>query len=179
MAMYPIKLSFIIQILLIFTYEVQTSMADESHDQRNLLRESFQKVLMNNSENLLTLQQIFLTPRQKNPNGLCLDVDVTVEGRVTDDYRSLDWIYDCNMYFPQNNSCVYHTSRTFEVLPATNQDSTVKIFLNTDKIRLVLQVLDPSFYILAATFRLTSDYFDYTTDCQLTFEFYIHTCGKR
>lgn len=156
--MYPTKLSFMIQVLLVFICEVQTSKADESL--RNLLRESFQKALMNDSENLLTLQQIFLTPRQKNPNGLCLDVDVTVEGRITDDDDDSYWISEyCDSYCPQNNSCVYRTSRTFEVLPTTNQDSTVKTFLNTDKIRLVLQVLDPSFYILysyniSADFRL-------------------------
>ena len=172
MAMYPIKLSFIIQVLLVFTCEVQTSMADESHDQRNLLKESFQKELMNDSENLLTLQQIFLTPRQKNSNGLYLYVDVTVEGRVTDDdvpYLIHDKKY-CDRYFPQNNSCIYHTLMTFEVLPATNKNSTVQAFLNKDDIRMVLQVLDPFFHNLARTFQTSAaDDSDDTLDYQLTF----------
>ena len=120
MAMYPIKLSFIIQVLLIFTCKVQTSKAGES--QRKILRESFQKALMNDSKNLLTLQQIFLTPRQKNPNGLFLYVDMTVEGRIYlpgDDDDSY-WIDEyCDSYCPQNSSCVYRTSMIFEVLPTT------------------------------------------------------------
>jgi hypothetical protein len=64
-----------IQVLLVFTCEVQTSKADES--QRNLLKESFQKVLMNATENLLTLQKIFLTPRHKitSSNGFYLYVN--------------------------------------------------------------------------------------------------------
>ena len=164
MAMYLIKLSFMVQILLVFTCEIQTSKADESHDQRNLLKESFQKVLMNDSENLLILQQIFLTPRQKNSNGLYLYVDVTVEGRVTDNdvpYLIHDKNY-CDRYFPQNNSCIYHTLMTFEVLPATNQ---VQSFLNKDDIRMVLQVLDPFFHNLARSFQTSDD----MLDCQLTF----------
>ena len=163
MAMYPIKLSFMIQVLLVFACEIQTSKAHES--QRNLLRESFQKVLMNDSEQLLTLQKIFLTPRQKDPNGLYLYVDVTVEGKVTDD----DMIYVkdkkyCYMHVPQNNSCVYHTSMNFEVLPATlNQDSTIQSFLNKDEIGMVLQVLDPSFHSLARIFQTSeSDDSSYT-----------------
>lgn len=169
MAMYPIKLSFMIQVFLVFACEVQTSNADES--QRNLLRESFQKMLMNNSEQLLTLQQIFLIPHQKNPNGLYLDVDVTVEGRITDSY----WISEyCDSYCPQNNSCVYRTTMKFEVFPATNQDSTVQSFLNKDKIRMVLQVLDPSFHSLARMFQTSeSDDFYYTTCCQ-SLTYYTH-----
>lgn len=168
MAMYPIKLSFMIQVLLVFTCEVQTSKADESL--RNLLRNSFQKVLMNDSKNLLTLQQIFLTPRHKNPNGLYLDVDVTVEGRIADDDVPYLIYYKeyCDRYFPQNNSCVYRTLMTFEVLPATNQDSTVQTFLNKDEIRMVLQVLDPSFQSLARMFQTSDDFYD-TSDCQLIF----------
>ena len=167
MAMYPIKLSFMIQVLLIFTCKVLTSKANES--QRNLLRDSFQNVLMNDSENLLTLQQIFLTPRQKNSNGLYLYVDVTVEGRVTDNdvpYLIHDKKY-CDRYFPKNNSCIYHVLMKFEVLPTTNQDSRVQAFLNKDDIRMVLQVLDPFFHNLAKTFQTLDD--THTLDCQLTF----------
>ena len=159
MAMYPIKLSFMIQILLVFTCEIQTTNANES--QRNLLRENFQKVLMNDSEQLLTLQQIFLTPRQKNPDGLYLDVDVTVEGRITNDDDDSYWIHEnCDSYCPQNNSwhCIYHTSMTFEILPPTlNQDSTVQTFVNTYYIKMVLLVLDPSFHSLARMFQTSDD----------------------
>lgn len=167
MVMYPIKLSFMIQVLLVFACEVQTSNADES--QRNLLRDSFQKVLMNDSENLLTLQQSFLTPRQKNPNGLYLCVDMTVEGSITDDDRSL--LYDkkyCDTYFSQNNSCIYRTSMNFEVLSATNKGSIVQGFLSKPDISVVLQLLDPSFHMLARMFQTSH----YMTDCQLTI--YIH-----
>jgi hypothetical protein len=164
-----------IQVFLVFTCEIQTSKADES--QRKLLRDSFQKVLMNDSEQLLTLQQIFLTPRQKNSDGFYLYVNVTihVEGTTTDDWY-------CDWYFLQYNLCVYSTSMKFEVLPPAadhDQYSTVKMFLNKYDIRMVLQVLDPSFSNLARLFQtLDSDftldgyYHGDTTDCQLTF--YIH-----
>ena len=156
MVMYPIKLSFMIQVLLVFTYEVQTSKASEN--QRKILKESFQKILANDSEQLLiTLQQIFFTPRQKNPNGLYLHVYVTVEGRVTDDDDSYSISKYCDSYFPQNNLCIYQTSMNFEVLPATNQDSIVKIFLNKDEIKIVLRVLDPSFQILASVLQSLGD----------------------
>ena len=137
--MYPIKLSFMIQVLLVFACKIQTSNADES--QRNLLRESFQKLLMNDSEQLLTLQKVFLTPRQKNPNGLYLYVYVTVEGRITDDDDDdsywIDKYCDTQYSVPQNNSCVHSTSIKFEILPPTDQDS-VQNFLNTYDIQMML-----------------------------------------
>ena len=130
---------------------------------------------MNNSdhENLLTLQRVFLTPRQNDPNGLYLDVDVTVEGRVTDDDDSY-WIHEyCDSYCPQNSLCVYSTLMIFEVLPTTNQDSTVEAFLNENEIRMVLQVLDPSFHSLARMFRTSRDSY-YTTDYCCHLNFYTH-----
>ncbi len=154
--MYRIKLSFMIQILLVFTCEVQTSNADKN--QRNLLRESFQKALMNDSEQLLILQQVFLIPRQKDPSGVYLHVDVTVDGRITesdDDHSHLIDEY-CDNYL-----CVYHTSMKFEILPpAADQDSSVKTFLNKLYIRIVLQVLDPSFHTLADVLQSLDDYYD-------------------
>jgi hypothetical protein len=151
--MYPITFSFVIQALLVFTCEVQTSNAGES--QRNLLREGFQKVLMNDSEQLLILQKIFLTPRQKNPNGFYLFVYVTVEGRIADDgdrFLIDDYCDGEFGVFPQNNSCVYRASMKFEVLPpAADHDSTVQDLLSTKPdIGMVLLVLDPSFQSLAS-----------------------------
>jgi hypothetical protein len=174
--MYPIKLSFMIQLLLVFTCEIQTSKADESESQENLLRESF-KVQMNDSENFLTLQKIFLTPRQKDPNGVYLYVYVTVEGRITgsddDQYRSYLIDEYCDNYNYNNYSCVYHTLMTFEILPpAANQDSTVKILLNKRDITSVLRVLDPSFYNLARMLQSLDDYYD-TSDLGLSLYTYV------
>ena len=166
--MYAMKLSFMIQVLLFFTCEVQTSKANES--QRNLLRDNFQKLLMNDSEQLLTLQQIFLTPRQRNPNGFYLYVNITVEGRIAYNDNNLYLRYkNCDRYFPYNRSCVYSTSKIFEVLPpAADQSSTVKTFLNELDISMVLQVLDPSFRSLARMFQTLDDSYD-MSDCQLIF----------
>lgn len=148
--MYYLQVSFLVQILLVFTCQVQTSKAEKN--QRNLLRQQFQKALINDSEKLLTLQQVFLTPRPKHPNGQYLYVSVTVEGRVID-YP--DWMddYNCYSYDSKNNSCVYSTSMEFEVSPP-DQYSTVINFLNkADDIRVVLEVLDPSFYSLSGVFQ--------------------------
>jgi hypothetical protein len=162
--MYPIKLSFMIQLLLVFTCEIQTSKADESESQENLLRESF-KVQMNDSENFLTLQKLFLTPRQKDPNGVYLYIYVNVEGRFTgsdDDPYFDEYCYD---YY--NNLCFYYTSMKFEVLPpAADQDSTVKILLNKGDITSVLQVLDPSFNSLTRILQSLYDDYD-TSDLEL------------
>ena len=126
--MYPFKFSFlIIQFLLVFTCDIQTSEADKS--QRNLLRDYFQKSLINDSEKLLTLQQAFLTPRQKNQNGLYFYVYVTVEGRITDADDSYFIDEYCLWHFPKNNSCVYQTSMTFELIPP-DQDSSVSTVQN-------------------------------------------------
>ena len=168
--MCAMKLSFMIQVLLVFTCEVQTSKANES--QRNLLRESFQKLLMNDSEQLLNLQRIFLTPRQKNPNGFYLHVNITVEGRITYHWSHNDHLYlrykICDRYFPINGSCVYSTSKIFEVLPpAADQSSTVKIFLLD--ISMVLQVLDPSFRSIARMFQTLDDSYDNMSNCHLIF----------
>jgi hypothetical protein len=171
--MYPTKLSFMIQILLVFICKVQTSNADVS--QRNLLRESFQKVLMNDSEQLLTLQQIFLTPpspRQKSPNGFYLYVNVTVEGRInteSDSYHSYLIDEYCDNY--NNYSCVYGTSMMFEVLPpAADQNFTVKKFLTEIDISTVLKVLDPIFTSLTTMFQS----FYNKPDRQLTLYTHVH-----
>jgi hypothetical protein len=97
-------------------------------------------------------------------------VNVTVEGKITDDDLSY-WEYfsNCDEYSPQNSSCVYGTSMIFEVLPpAADQDSTVKTFLNEFYIRMVLQILDPSFQQLVRIFQ-SSDVYDPEPDNKLTF----------
>ena len=156
---YDVSLSFLIQVL---TCEVQTSEADKS--QRNLLRDSFQKSLINDSEKLLTLQQAFLTPRPKNQNGLYLYAYVTVEGRTTDinsdSYYFIDGLR-CG-HSLQNNTCVYQTSTTFELMPPDQDVSapTVQNFLTKEDIRMMLEVLDPSFHALARMLRsLDTDYY--------------------
>ena len=150
--MYCLQVSFLGQILLVFKCQVQThSKADES--QRSLLREKFHKALIDDSQNLLSLQQAFLTPHHKSPNGFYLVVLVTVEGRVNtdiDDQYLID--YYCSSYNSQNNSCVYQNEIEFEVSPP-DQYTTVKKFLYEDDIRSVLTVLDPSFCFLASVLR--------------------------
>jgi hypothetical protein len=139
-----------IQILLVFACEIQTSKVDESQRNVRILRDSFQKVLINDSEQLLTLQQIFLTPRQKNSNGFYLYVNMTVKGR--DRYL--------------NDSFVYRTSMKFEVLPpAADQDSTVQKFLNKPDISMTLLVLDPSFQSVATMLHYSDSS---TADQELT-----------
>ena len=161
--MYPLKFIVLIQVLpwLVFTCEIQTSEADKS--QRTLLRDYFQKSLINDSEKLLTLQQAFLTPRQKYQNGLYLYVYVTVEGRITDTKYSYRYLIDdhCSRYLSQNNLCVYQTSMKFELIPP-DQDISVKTFLTEDQISMVLEVLDPSFHLLARLFQiLDTAYYGY------------------
>ena len=146
--MYYLQLSFLVQILLVFTCQVQTSKADEN--QRNLLRQQFQKALINDSEKLLTLQQVFLTPHPKNPNGQYLNVSVTMEGRVIDYPSWMDGC--CYSYISKNNSCTYSTSMTFEVSPPDQYSTVINSLSEADGIILVLHVLDPSFYSLSRVF---------------------------
>ena len=171
--MYYLQVSFLVQILLVFTCQVQTSKADKN--QRNLLRQQFQKALINDSEKLLTLQQVFLTPRPKNPNGVYLSVSVTVEGRVNADIDNLQYnqyLIDnyCYSYVSKNNLCAYHTSMKFEVSPP--EYSTVINFLNeAHDIRVILTVLDPSFYSLSRAFRCF-DAYD-TTESNYKLDLYV------
>ena len=155
------KYSFL--VLLVFTAcEIQTSKAPKS--QRNQLRDHFQKALIKDSEKLLTLQQVFLTPRPQSQNGLYFSVCVTVEGRVTDTSFT-----DDHCYCYQNNSCICHISMKFELVPPDQDSSvsTIKTFLNKDHIRMVLKVLDPSFYYLARVLQQWPDNYYDDTDYSL------------
>ena len=154
------KYSFL--VLLVFTAcEIQTSKAPKS--QRNQLRDHFQKALIKDSEKLLTLQQVFLTPRPQSQNGLYFSVCVTVEGRVTDTSFT-----DDHCYCYQNNSCICQISMKFELVPPDQDSSvsTIQKFLHKDHIRMVLEVLDPSFYFLARTLQPWPDnlYYDQYVD---------------
>ena len=174
--MYPLKYCLLIQVLLVFMCEVQTSKAAEN--QRNLLRDYFQKALINDSKNLLTLQQVFLTPRPKFQNGLYLYINVVVEGRVTHSFTDSK---HCR-YLSQNNSCICQISMKFELVPP-DQDGSVSIiqkFLNSYHISIVLEVLDPSFYSMVAcvhqymytglTYRSDYDEEDYLYHLEINFK---------
>ena len=164
MSLLIIKYSFL--VLLVFTCEVQTSKAAEN-GQRKLLRDYFQKALINDSDKLLTLQQVFLTPRPQFQNGLYFYIHVTVEGRVTDTSVTDDHCY-CN----QNNSCICQILMKFELVPP-DQDgsvSTIQKFLNEDHIRMVLKVLDPSFYSLIGVLQGDYVYDDRDYPLEISFE---------
>ena len=157
------KYSFL--VLPVFTaHEIQTSKAAKS--QRNQLRDHFQKALIKDSEKLLTLQQVFLTPRPQFQNGLYFLVFVTVEGRVTDTY----FIDDLHCHCHQNNSYICQISMKFELVPPDQGGSvsTIQKFLNEDHIRMVVKVLDPSFYSLVGV--LQGDYDDSGYPLEISFE---------
>ena len=154
--MYPLMSYSFLQVLLVFTCEVQTSKAAES--QINILKESFQKALINDSKQLLILQKVFLTPRPKYHAGLYLVVSVAVTGTIVDYNNTLsDLIHNLCSFNPQfgfpSESCTYYTSMTFEILPPDQDTSIVQTFLNKDEIRMILEVLDLLFYSLAKVFQ--------------------------
>ena len=155
--MHPLKYNIlIIASVLVFICKVHS----KAEDQRTLLRDSFQTALMNDSEQLLTLQKVFLTPRPKLRGGFYLTVEVIVKGRITDDSITdlIDISSYCFHYFPKNNSCVYHTSMMFEVLPQEHT-SIMENLLTEYDIKMVLEALDPSFFILTNILSLDRLYY--------------------
>ena len=149
-----LRLAPIIASVLVFICKVHS----KAEDQRTLLRDSFQTALMNDSKQLLTLQKVFLTPRPKLRDGLYLTVKVIVKGRIYTDGPSFDTSRYCSPYFSKNNSCVYHTSMMFEVLP--QEDTlTMENLLTKYDIRMVLVALDPSFFVLTDVLSLDHLYY--------------------
>lgn len=126
----------------------------EAHNQRDMMIEQFKIALMNDSDQLFTLQKAFLLPRPSGSqsNGICLSVDVTVKGRITDnsDYDPYDVcsaINETNLTF----MCTYTSTEEFELLPPAPFTSTLADFLGSTIIVQVLVILDPSFYYLTTT----------------------------
>ena len=119
---------------------------NDTYNQRNILIDRFQNALMNDSEQLFTLQKALLLPRPIG--GLCLTVKVTVKGKVADDtYVPVYSYYSCDY----NNLCHYSTSKQFELLPAPVAPSiprSLADFLRSNDIVQVLAALDPSFHVL-------------------------------
>ena len=163
---YHIKYCFLVLVLSVVC-EFQCSGNDlnddkETYNQRNMLIEQLQNALMNDREQVFTLQKAFLFPREKDLGGLYLKVNITVEGTVTDFYDyDYEFLNHCMSYFPQNKSCIFDISKCFELSPAA--DSMTMTLVDVLQVRITvlsLMALDPSFYYLTNTLSLNNDYDD-------------------
>ena len=164
-----VKYSFLVKILVVLSVlqcsEVSGNDFDNANNQRNVLIDKLENALLNNSEQLFTLQKALFLPREKHMKitGLYLNVIVTVVGTVinfNDDtyYQIKDY---CRVYFPQNKSCIYGISQRFEISPASS--ITLTDFLLSQTIVQILTLLDSSYYYLtnALSIVVNDDYYTY------------------
>ena len=118
---------------------------NDANNQRNMMIEQFKYALINDSDQLFTLQKAFLLPRPSD-DGICLKAMVTVKGRVTDN-SGYDPSDVCSDIDEKNGTvCTYLSTEGFELLPATTV--TLGDFLRSFAIVQMLAMLDPSFYYL-------------------------------
>ena len=122
-----------------------------ANNQRNMMIEQFKFALINDSDQLFTLQKAFLLPRPSDSqtDGICVKVIVTVKGRVTDN-SGYDPSNICSTIDDKNGTvCTYRSMEGFELLPAT----TVALvdFLRSSTIVQMLATLDPSFYYMTGS----------------------------
>ena len=179
---YQVNFSYLVLLVLFVVCELQSSenmkfvnglvndedMYKKQYNQRNMLKDHFQNVLMNDSEQLFKLQKVFLLPR--GIGGLCLNVKVTAEGRVTDNSSYPEGY--CDSYF-KNKSCIYKVSKDFKVLSAAPLTRPLsRILRSSSTIRQVLSALDPSFYSLTSALSAAADYNDYYGDESIFYNYY-------
>ena len=145
-------------LLVLSAYELHCySTSEIGGNQRRSLIDRFQNVLMSDSERLFTLEKAFLLPRRIGRK--CLSIDVTVKGRIDITKFNNPENY-CDL---QNNSCIVHMTKYFEVLPAAAAPQTTLVnFLRSDSIVQALEALDPSFHGLINV--ISNDLLDYTYD---------------
>ena len=146
---YHIKYCFLMLALSALICEHQSSQVsgkrnlNGANNQRDMMIEQFKFALINNSDQLVTLQKAFLLPRP-NDGGLCLKAMVTVKGRVTDK-SGYDASSVCSVIDEKNGTvCTYLSTEGFEFSPATKV--TLADFLRSLNIVQMLAMLDPSFY---------------------------------
>ena len=148
---YHIKYCFLILALSALICEHQSSQVsgkrnlNDANNQRDMMIEQFKFALINDSDQLVTLQKAFLLPRP-NDRGLCLKTIVTVKGRVTDN-SGYDASSVCSVIDEKTGTvCTYLSTEGFELSPATKV--TLADFLRSLDIVEMLATLDPSFYYL-------------------------------
>ena len=126
---------------------------DRWEDQRPILKDLFQKALVNDSEQLFNLQKIFFASHQKTS----IEVEVYV-GRITDTDSDVFPAFYCDPAYG-NNSCTY--TQTFELVPS---DGTADLgtFLGSDVIVKALITVDPSFYMFTTVLNKNSELYSYS-----------------
>ena len=154
-----VKYSFLVKVLVVLSVlqcsEVSGNDFDNANNQRNVLIDKLENALLNNSEQLFTLQKALFLPREKHMKitGVYLNVNVTVVGTVINKFNDDTYYqYYCRVYYPQNKSCIYDISQRFEISPAS--PITLTDFLLSQTIVQVLILLDPSFYSLTNAFSI-------------------------
>ena len=122
---------------------------NDANNQRNMMIEQFKYALINDSDQLFTLQKVFLLPRPVD-GGLCLEAMVMVKARVTDN-SEYDPSSVCSAIDNKNGTvCTYLSKEGFELSSATSTE-TLADFLRSPAIVQVLSTLDPSFYFLTSS----------------------------
>ena len=135
---------------------------DSAYSQRNVLIDQFQNALMNDTEQLFTLQKALFLPRDKCKKmyGLYLNVcvNVTVTVMAYNEYYNEYYGY-CTNDFRQSNLCVISRKVVFELSPLT---TTLEDFLQLQSTVQVLNLLDPSFYVTITSLSPNANYNDCT-----------------
>ena len=137
----------LVLVLSVYAYDVHCY--STSGNLREILIDCFQKTLMNDNEQLFTLQKAFLLPQQIAFGGKYLTIGVTVQVRI-DLTSNPEYSYYCDEHLNESNSCIYNynTTRDFELSPAPATTSTLLDFLQSNFIMQALEAMDPSFLTL-------------------------------
>lgn len=148
---------FLVLVLSVYVYDVHCYSTSGNQSEREILIDCFQKALLNDNEQLFTLQKAFLFPQQVG--GRCLTIYVTIEGRI-DLTSNPEYSYYCDEHLNESNSYIYNydTTRDFELSPAPA--TTLLDFLRSNFIVQALGAMDPSFHTLITVIsnEFVSDY---------------------
>ena len=147
---------FLVLVLSVYVlYDVHCN--STSGNLREILIDCFQKVLMNDTEQLFTLQKALLFPKD---GGRCLTINVTVEGRI-DLTSNPEYMHWCDKHLNESNSCIYNPciTRSFELSPVNipGPATTLVDFLGSTSIVQALAAMDPSFHALIIV--ISNDFF--------------------
>ena len=172
---YHIKCCLLVLVLsVIFQCREVSGSNMKANNQRDMMIEQLKAALKNDSDQLFTLQKLFLLPRSRDSQstGICLKFKVFVTGAIDPD--SYCQFYSCECVNNENNlkACIY--TEEFELLPPAPRPLsgiTLADFLVSHFIDDVLISLDVSFYTLMSVLS-NSPVYNYYRDSENDYNYY-------
>ena len=147
-------ISFVIALLLLSV----TVQGQQSTDKSLKLRNLFEEALVNSSESLYRLQQIYFNPTSiRSPSPFCLNVNITVDNIRNLDSSHCNSFYDsafdcCNCYpncselTPNCSKWCFTRGYELKLAEFESYSSQLSDLLTSSGITSVFNAFDPSFY---------------------------------